>query len=837
MYFLSISILAQSDFFKNYNGIPITTNLWGKEAWMYDRYDFTDIDSAGIDAVVVTNTNAYLYENFRRANTKFKLIPNMHIKNTSRTGICFFSEKAYTVFEAEGDPDLAVNLDNSGGVEYYEGGIKGIKNNPNQNLSCNIIQGPDNYCNLAKSTIDSLPLDLKANFYIKINWRDVNNHPASIQNYLNLDICKLSITAKKDSALYDTTFAEKTIKVSDLLPLNGYKQITLPYFTSSKGVPENIIQQQERLTYETKLNLYTVIPNVKYHVYWYEIPDLSLYVDKIILFDPNGNALTTNGDLSSTSLPDEVNFRLFGDPLRNIILYIQNLNYYKVADPNFICSIQSGKWANDDDHILRKVHPSPIQFLYNTNLALLYGAKGIDVNDYYYYINDPNVENRTGMVGVYESYSGSYDLVPTPIWYTLRDTISPLLKGSFGKTLKKLQQNSQTFFSADSDEVHVGDANFYKNYNWEFDCGSFTPPNGDDKKYAMAVSRYYNCYTAVEDPNISPRLPDDNYFYIGCTVENGVNFKVYDHFNHETQYVFTTFSELFVRKNILPGEASLIEIMPSIKYGGYINADETINSSKTLIDNLTISPNKTLTISGINTTYTIMDTIEILNDGNINCINGGKMYGKNANIIFNGNAKITFDDWTKSLFFTNEGNHPKLIWGALSGNQVFYIYKVISGAEVLISTVVSTDESPKQSFVDLSTTINTSQIAGHDVYYKVGKLDGKQITKTNIINVPVCGGAIEKQLSTEVKTFKLEQNYPNPFNPTTTINYNIPATGRVNVKLYDMLGREVKTLFEGIQSMGSYNLEVNCKDMASGVYIYRIQYNDKILSKKMILQK
>lgn len=918
-----MSLYAQSDFFKNYNGIPITTNLWGKEAWMYDRYNFKDIDSAGIDAVVVTNTNSSLYENFRKASTKFKLIPYMHMKNTNRTGICFFSEKAYTVFEAEGNPDLAINLVNSGGVEYYEGGINGITNNTNQNMSCNIIQGPEHYCNLAKSIINDLPLDLRAKFYIKVNWRNVNNHPPSIQNYLNLNICKLSITAKKDSAPYDTTFAEITLKVSDLLPLNDYKQIILPYFTSSKGAPENILQQQIRLTYATQGELYWVIPNVKYHVYWYEIPDLSLYVDKIILQDPNGNDLINSIDLSSYSLPAEINFsleepdpfnanevvgwypvdepylidmqsclakldtliniatpqlhlmpgvacswdgNLFGsgspskileyskrgkyngsimhkylyhDPytpldgqeyyLQNIICYIANLKNYQEADPNFICSIQSGIWSNDSLHIKRKIHPSPEQFLYNTNLALLYGAKGIDVNDYYYYINDENVENRTGMVGIYGSYSGSYDLVPTSIWYTLRDTISPRLKGNYGRLLKKLQQHTQGQLLNQS-SLTVDNVQFSRNGETsiddarDYDCGTFVmPESSGDKKYFMIVSRYYQgLFTETSPTSIN---------FI-CSNLSEKKYTVNEHYYDTKSYYYATNNAITFNKSLRLGSALLFEVMPAIKYGGCIIGNETISSSQSLLEHLTINSNQQLTISGSNTVYSLTDTVTIQNNASINCTLGGKINSQAGYIQFVGTGRIIFDNWYNSLFYTSENGHPKLIWGYQAGTKTYHVYKYTGGTWVNIANISTTakDITHRQYYVDTDEEIYSG---ANSIRYKV--IEGNS-NETNEVSIHVLPKEFI-ELSEQFADFQVEQNYPNPFNPTTTIAYQIPSTGRVSIKLYDMLGREVKDIFKGIQAMGSYNIEVNCTNLASGVYIYRIQYNDKVLSKKMILQK
>ncbi len=87
--------------------------------------------------------------------------------------------------------------------------------------------------------------------------------------------------------------------------------------------------------------------------------------------------------------------------------------------------------------------------------------------------------------------------------------------------------------------------------------------------------------------------------------------------------------------------------------------------------------------------------------------------------------------------------------------------------------------------------------------------------------------------------FLLAQNYPNPFNPTTTIDYQVPKTAKENSKvklvIYDILGREVKTLVNKSQRNGRYSVKFNAGNVSSGVYLYRLSVNNKVLSKKMIL--
>jgi subtilisin-like proprotein convertase family protein len=85
--------------------------------------------------------------------------------------------------------------------------------------------------------------------------------------------------------------------------------------------------------------------------------------------------------------------------------------------------------------------------------------------------------------------------------------------------------------------------------------------------------------------------------------------------------------------------------------------------------------------------------------------------------------------------------------------------------------------------------------------------------------------------------FELSQNYPNPFNPTTKINFAIPKQGFVTMKIYDALGREVRTLVNEVKTAGNYTVDFNASELSSGVYFYRLQSGDFSDIKRMILIK
>jgi photosystem II stability/assembly factor-like uncharacterized protein len=89
--------------------------------------------------------------------------------------------------------------------------------------------------------------------------------------------------------------------------------------------------------------------------------------------------------------------------------------------------------------------------------------------------------------------------------------------------------------------------------------------------------------------------------------------------------------------------------------------------------------------------------------------------------------------------------------------------------------------------------------------------------------------------ASEPSEFKLYQNYPNPFNPETTIRFEVPEKSKVELKVYDILGREVATLVNKAVHAGNYKISFNASGFASGVYFFRLQAGSFTNTKKMIL--
>ena len=108
------------------------------------------------------------------------------------------------------------------------------------------------------------------------------------------------------------------------------------------------------------------------------------------------------------------------------------------------------------------------------------------------------------------------------------------------------------------------------------------------------------------------------------------------------------------------------------------------------------------------------------------------------------------------------------------------------------------------------------------------------------VNASAAVLSINGELLPEV--FSLHQNYPNPFNPVTKLRYDLPENGHVNITIYDMLGREVKTLINQTQDAGYRSIIWDAtndygKPVSAGIYLYQIQVGEYISTKKMVLLK
>ncbi len=178
-----------------------------------------------------------------------------------------------------------------------------------------------------------------------------------------------------------------------------------------------------------------------------------------------------------------------------------------------------------------------------------------------------------------------------------------------------------------------------------------------------------------------------------------------------------------------------------------------------------------------------------------------------------------------------------------SGTHTWYAYHKYD-----IKAMWSSEGKVYKDYINTEATITTSS-NNQPVYFYVDVNTGEVLAK---LDTPL-NKSVNKKKKTNNKlplSYKLFQNYPNPFNPTTTIQYTIPniektlhatsqqATSQlVQLKVYDVLGKEVATLVNKEQQPGTYEVIFNASDLPSGIYYYKLETNFKTKVKKMILIK
>jgi hypothetical protein len=98
-------------------------------------------------------------------------------------------------------------------------------------------------------------------------------------------------------------------------------------------------------------------------------------------------------------------------------------------------------------------------------------------------------------------------------------------------------------------------------------------------------------------------------------------------------------------------------------------------------------------------------------------------------------------------------------------------------------------------------------------------------------------GVVDRESESTPTQFDLKPNYPNPFNSSTTIRYSIAKSSKVDLKLFDVTGREVATLVDFHQSPGEYTLRLDGSKLAAGTYFVRLKAGDFFQSRKLLLMK
>jgi hypothetical protein len=114
----------------------------------------------------------------------------------------------------------------------------------------------------------------------------------------------------------------------------------------------------------------------------------------------------------------------------------------------------------------------------------------------------------------------------------------------------------------------------------------------------------------------------------------------------------------------------------------------------------------------------------------------------------------------------------------------------------------------------------------------ISGLDSALVRYNNYLTTVLKGNESFSPLS-----YKLNQNYPNPFNPSTIISFSIPVQEKVSLKVYNILGMEISTLLNGVQTVGNHSIRFDAKNLPSGIYFYELRTGNFRDVRKMILLK
>ncbi len=168
---------------------------------------------------------------------------------------------------------------------------------------------------------------------------------------------------------------------------------------------------------------------------------------------------------------------------------------------------------------------------------------------------------------------------------------------------------------------------------------------------------------------------------------------------------------------------------------------------------------------------------------------------------------------------------PELKWIGACGATSYNVYFGLSSDPAFVGNQSGTSFSPG--------TLKS----GRTYYWRVDAVNSDGVIKGKVWQFTVNGVADVKEESGIPTKYSLKQNYPNPFNPSTSIKYQVPASGQVELKVYDVLGKEVATLVNAVRTAGTYECTFNASNLPSGLYIYSLKAGGSTLTKKMLLLK
>lgn len=176
--------------------------------------------------------------------------------------------------------------------------------------------------------------------------------------------------------------------------------------------------------------------------------------------------------------------------------------------------------------------------------------------------------------------------------------------------------------------------------------------------------------------------------------------------------------------------------------------------------------------------------------------------------------------WKMNVDGTNKQNLTNVSIGRCD----YPIYS-LDGTKIYYSYYDSTQWDIYSMNTDGTNQINITNTPGYDEF-------AWQIGTTNLVST-----SVKDKLDFVVNEFKLFQNYPNPFNPSTTISYNVPYSSIIKLKVYDILGKEIRTLVNDFRQAGKYSVTFDASNLPSGIYICTLKSKNFSSTEKLMLLK
>ena len=197
-------------------------------------------------------------------------------------------------------------------------------------------------------------------------------------------------------------------------------------------------------------------------------------------------------------------------------------------------------------------------------------------------------------------------------------------------------------------------------------------------------------------------------------------------------------------------------------------------------------------------------------------------------------TRFTFD-------FYNSQNNQTYVYAADFNTQKV---GVVAGPLSVLGYPTYSADDKTIAYHTLQTNNSLTQDAVQQMPLKDNMIEGTGYSKAYLLNATfpywfVIGTRTDvKTKPEEIPTsFELAQNYPNPFNPTTKIRFSVPQRSQIKLKVFDVLGRNVSVLADGVYESGKYEVEFNASSLPSGVYFYNLTNGSNSITKKMLLIK